>query len=183
MGIDIKYEQLSQEIKDEIGKYHEKLVMGGSTASMEDSMNKWFETSFDQWMNARFASSEKNIRRHPRIDVELPIKVVDTLIEPVEGADPDLDLVGTIINISRGGLYFRSNRTFEPSSIVKVLIDMVKIDKELDQIEAVAMVVRCDEIDSGIFGIGLMFSSIYNEHKQTLDLFVFRNLAYFMNKQ
>ena len=42
------------------------------------------------------------------------------------------------------------------------------------------MVVRCDPVENDHFGIGLMFSSVYDEDKMTLDLFIFKNLAYFM---
>jgi hypothetical protein len=182
MSVKIKYEQLSTEIREEIEKYHEKLVMSGLTESIEESMKKWFETTFDQWINHRFAEAEKNIRRHHRIDIEIPIRVVDTLIEPAESEDPDLDLMGTVINISRGGLFFKSAKIYELSSIVQVIIDMSKIDPDLGQISAIAMVVRCEQIETGVYGIGLMFSSIYDEHRQTFDLFIFKNLAYFLYK-
>ncbi|HEY1406045.1 MAG TPA: PilZ domain-containing protein [Spirochaetota bacterium] len=182
MGIEIKYEQLSHEIKDEIERFHKKATANGTVQSIEESMRAWFESSFDQWMTARFAPDEKNSRRHYRIDIELPIKVVDTLIEANEGSDPEFDFVGTILNISRGGLFFRSKKRFELSSIVRVLVDMSSIDPELSQIEAVAMVVRSIEMEDGGYGVGLMFSSIYDEARQTLDLFVFKNLAYFLYK-
>ena len=182
MGIEIKYEQLSQEIKIEIERFHEKYLAAGNDGSIEESMGIWFDQNFEQWISARFASDETQSRKHYRIDIEIPIKVIDTLIEPDEGGDPDIDLVGTIINISKGGLFFRSKKSFEASSIVKVLVDMSTIDPELSQIEAVAMVVRSVIMESGEYGIGLMFSSVYDEHKQTLDLFVFKNLAYFLYK-
>ncbi|MGL4369588.1 MAG: PilZ domain-containing protein [Spirochaetota bacterium] len=181
MNVSIKYEQLSGEIKQEINHFHEKQVVGGFPRSIEDSMKKWFETCFDSWIEARFAPKDIK-RRHHRIDVELPIHVVDTLVESDGSDDADIDYVGTIINISRGGLFFKSKKSFELSSIIKVMINMGKIDPELGQLEAIAMVVRCDSLENNEFGIGLMFSSIYEEHKETLDLFILKSLAYFMYK-
>jgi len=179
MNVAIKYEQLSGEIKDEINRFHEKQVIGGFPRSIEDSMRRWFETNFDAWIETRFAAKDIK-RRHHRIDVELPLRVVDTLIESDGNDDADIDYVGTIVNISRGGLFFKSKNSYELSSIIKVVVDMGKIDPELTPIEAIAMVVRCDSLDNNEYGIGVMFSSIYDEHKETLELFIFKSLAYFM---
>jgi len=182
MGIEIKYEQLSQEIRNEIDRFHQNSISDGEMISIEESMNRWFENNFELWIASRFASDEPHSRKNYRIDIELPIMVVDTLIEPDDSSDPELDFVGTMMNISKGGLFFRSKKRFEISSIVKVLIDMSKTDPELSQIEAVAMVVRAIELQNGEYGIGLMFSSVYDEHKQTLNMFMFKNLAYFLYK-
>ena len=179
MDVAIKYEQLSGEIKDEINRFHEKQVLGGFPRPIEDSMRQWFEQHFDSWIETRFASNDIKRRFH-RIDVELPVKVVDTLIESGGEEADGLDFFGTLINISRGGLFFRSKKSFELSSIIKVVIDMSSVDPSLATIEAIAMVLRCDPFSDGEFGVGLMFSSIYDDSKQTLDLFIFKNLAYFI---
>ena len=179
MNVSIKYEQLSGEIKEEISRFHERKMTEGGRHTIEDSMRSWFETCFDSWIETRFAPGDFKRKFH-RVDVELPIHVVDTLIESEAGDDGDIDLLGTIVNISRGGLFFRSRRSFELSSIIKVVIDLSCVDPELSRIEALAMVVRCDSVDDGHFGIGLMFSSVYDDDKMTLDLFIFKNLAYFM---
>lgn len=181
MPINIKYEQLSSEVKEEVERYHEKLVASGASTSIEDSMNKWFETSFDGWINNRFASSEKNVRKFQRIDVELPIMVVDTLVESGPDGDPELDIVGNIVNISRGGLFFKSNRPFEVSSIVKVVINMKGTDLSVSEVEALAMVMRCEDSGASEWGVGLMFSTIYDDQQKSLDTFIFKNLAFFLN--
>ena len=179
MNVSIKYEQLCGEIKEEISRFHERRKADGENHTVEDSMRTWFETCFDSWIETRFAPSDFKRKFH-RVDVELPIRVVDTLIETEGGEDDDIDFIGTIVNISKGGLFFKSRRSFELSSIIKVVIDLSCVDPELSQIEALAMVVRCDPVENDHFGIGLMFSSVYDEDKMTLDLFIFKNLAYFM---
>jgi hypothetical protein len=179
MNVAIKYEQLSGEIKDEVNRFHEKQVLGGFPRSMEESMRRWFETSFEAWIEKRFAPSDIKRRFH-RVDIELPVQVVDTLIESGGEDDDGLNFFGTLINISKGGLFFRSPRSFELSSIIKVVIDMSAVDPALSTIEAIAMVLRCDVLSENEFGIGLMFSSIYDDSRETLDLFIFKNLAYFM---
>jgi hypothetical protein len=179
MNVSIKYEQLSGEIKDEITRFHEKQNAAGKRWSIEESMRTWFESNFDSWIETRFAPSDIKRRFH-RVDIELPIRVVDMLIESDGDDDSDMDFLGTIVNISKGGLFFKSKRSFELSSIIKVVIDLSCVDPDLSQIEALAMVVRCDSLEGGAFGIGLMFSSVYDDDKVTLDLFIFKNLAYFM---
>jgi hypothetical protein len=47
-------------------------------------------------------------------------------------------------------------------------------------IEALAMVLRVDRLPDDSYGVGVIFSSIYDEHKQKLDVFVFKNLAYYI---
>jgi c-di-GMP-binding flagellar brake protein YcgR len=92
-----------------------------------------------------------------------------------------MDLLGTIVNISRGGLFFKSKKYIEGSSIIKVNIDLSAIDKNLNDVEALAMVLRCEKIENNEYGVGLVFSSIYNEHKENLDMFIFRNVVHHIN--
>jgi len=175
----IKYEKLSTEIKYEIERLHEKLLDDDNSITIEESMNEWFNTKFDQWLNKRFIHEDNNgnKRKFFRLDVEIPINILDTLLESPEGDPEAIELVGNIVNISRGGLYFKYNRPIEISSIIKVMIDLTGIDKSLENIEALAMVIRCDEMD-GDYGIGVMFSSIYESDQKSLDVFILKSLAY-----
>ena len=59
-----------------------------------------------------------------------------------------------------------------------IKIDLSNIDKELKDIEALAMVVRSNKLEDNKYGIGVMFSSIYNDNKRCLDLFIFKNVAH-----
>jgi hypothetical protein len=175
----IKYEKLSKEIKNEIESFFEKKKQSEKDISIEDAMEIWFNESFEDWIKNKYAgSSEAEKRRNCRIDIEIRVKIIDTLIESSKGDAEDIGIIGTIINISRGGLFFKSEKHIEPSSIVMTKIDLSEVDSELGNIEALAMVMRSQKINDREYGIGLMFSSIYNEHKENLDLFVFRNLAY-----
>ena len=88
--------------------------------------------------------------------------------------------MGTVVNISRGGLYFRSIKPIGESNVIKVIIDMSEAEDDMPQIEAIAMVIRCEHLESDEFGIGLMFSSIYQDDRETLNMFIFKNLSYYL---
>jgi hypothetical protein len=47
-------------------------------------------------------------------------------------------------------------------------------------VEALAMVIRTDKINGDEYGIGIMFSSIYGQNKERLDLFILKNLSYYI---
>ena len=175
----IKYEKLSKDIRQEIELYFEKKKKNDKEITIEDAMVKWFSESFEDWIKSKYAGKkEEEYRKNYRIDIEIPVKIIDTIIESSRGDAEEIGIVGTIINISRGGLFFKSEKHIEPSSIVMTKIDLSVLDSELRNIEALAMVMRSSKINDREFGIGLMFSSIYDEHKENLDLFVFKNIAY-----
>jgi hypothetical protein len=84
-----------------------------------------------------------------------------------------MDYVGTIVNISRGGFYFRSREVFNISSIIKVIVDLSSIDKSLDNLEALAMVVRFDKSGTTPTGRGHVQQHIH-EDRQNLDFLYLR---------
>ena len=45
------------------------------------------------------------------------------------------------------------------------------------------MVMRVDKINTKSYGVGVMFSSIYDEHREKLDLFILKNLAYYIHSK
>jgi hypothetical protein len=175
----IKYSELSPEIKKEI----EKMYLGEKEKDkdliIEDVMLRWFTEWFDDWMISRFQDGKnKNRRKYFRFDIEIPVRVIDTLIEHETDIPRDIEYVGTVVNISRGGMFFKSKDSFNISSIIKVRIDLSAIDKHLNSVEALAMVIRSDRTGPGEYNIGVMFSTIYNEGRESLDLFIFKNVAY-----
>jgi hypothetical protein len=177
----VKYESLSSEIRAEISRRHEERAKLNAALTLEDTMLDWFNEYFDPWLNRRFASDEdaENKRRHYRMDVEVPITVVDTLVASSHDDESAFQLVGNVINISKGGLYFKSVNPIELSSIIRVMINLGVVDRDLDDVAALAMVVRCDRLDES-FGVGVMFSSIYDMDKENLETFIFKNLAYYL---
>lgn len=177
----IKYEKLSSDIKDEINHYHTSLTSNETEPSFDESIAEWFEKKFDEWLIKKYSKNESPSRRkHFRLDVEVPIRIVDTLIESSSDDRHAMEFVGKIVNISRGGLYFKSSVPIEISSIIKVIIDFSGVDKELNGVEALAMVIRTDKINGDEYGIGIMFSSIYGQNKERLDLFILKNLSYYI---
>jgi len=178
--IQIKYEKLSSEIKDEISRYHDSCLIEGIERPFDESMRSWFDEKFDSWFLERFGDSDKSRKSH-RVDVELPVKIIDTLASTDDdSSDSAFDLMGTVVNISRGGLYFRSIKPIGESNVIKVIIDMSEAEDDMPQIEAIAMVIRCEHLESDEFGIGLMFSSIYQDDRETLNMFIFKNLSYYL---
>jgi len=168
----ISFEELSTEIKNEIEMYHAT----NECESIEAALEIWFQNEFEHWLQKRVGSQGN--RKYMRLEVELPVSVIDTVLESSEDDTEARDFIGKIVNISRGGLYFRSNSRIEISSIIKVKVDLNALEKDLNPIEALAMVVRVDALVDGKYGIGVMFSSIYEEEQKYLDLFIFKNLAY-----
>ncbi len=173
----IKLDKLKSEIQIELDNYHESLVKAGSTKSIDFSVGEWFDKEFENWFLSRFKENN-NSRNNIRVDVEIPVSVVETLIENDDDIqDSEIDMIGTIVNISKGGFFFKSSRPYPQSSIIKVNIDFSKIDDLLKDIEALAMVVRCERNSDNSYGIGVMFSSIYDESKDNLTLFIIEKLS------
>ncbi len=176
----IRYEKLSSEIKDAISTHHDQMKKSNNDADFDDAVTDWFENEFDKWILERFKKDNRgDFRKHYRLDVEIPIRVVETLIESSSEETPAIDYVGTIVNISRGGLYFMSYQPFEVSSIIRLVVDLSVVDSELSSVDALAMVVRVDKSAEG-YGIGVMFSSIYDENKKNLNIFILKNLSYYL---
>jgi hypothetical protein len=72
-----------------------------------------------------------------------------------------------------------SYQPFEVSSIIRLVVDLSVVDSELSSVDALAMVVRVDKSAEG-YGIGVMFSSIYDENKKNLNIFILKNLSYYL---
>ncbi len=119
-------------------------------------------------------------RKHFRLDIEVPVRIVETLIESSSDETEAFDFVGTLVNISKGGFYFKFSQPIEISSIIRVHIDLSMMDADLKDIKALAMVVRVDRLSDDTYGVGVMFSSIYDEHREKLEMFIFQNLAYYI---
>ncbi len=179
MKNNIKYEELSQSVKLEIQEYFDREKGENGALSMEEAMFHWFDKKFDKWIRKNYAkNNNEDKRKYFRLDIEIPVRIIRTLIESSKEETIALDFVGTIVNISRGGLYFKSKKHVEVSSIIMVKIDLSAVDKKLKDVEALAMVIRSDKINKNEYGIGLMFSSIYEDQMENLNLFIFRNIAH-----
>ncbi len=174
----ISFERLSGEIREEIQKFHEE--QAGSGTDLSQSMNLWFKRHFDGWLLEKYGMDVDNKRQHFRMDVEMPLKVVDTIIEASGDDEQANELVGNVLNISRGGLYFHSSVPLEISTIVRVQVDLSSIEKSMEEIQALAMVMRVDRLGEGDYGIGVMFSSIYDEDRSTLDVFLLKKLSNYL---
>lgn len=175
----IQYDKLSVEIKESIYRYWDAMKHEKPSLELDDAMEDWFAQEFDTFIISKYTDGG-NIRKHFRLDVEIPIRVVDLLIESSKDEAAAMELIGTIMNISKGGLYFISDIQMELSSIIRVVIDLRAVDNELAEIEALAMIVRRDKQTDGRYGLGVMFSSIYDNGKRNLNIFILKNLSYYL---
>ncbi len=177
----INYHDLNDEIKREIDHIVEKSKKEGVELDFKTAALEWFDTSFDEWIQKKYSSGRKNERKHFRMDIEIPVRIIERLVDSDGNESEEIDFVGKIVNISRGGFYFYSLEHINPSSIIRVVIDLSTIDKDLSEIEALAMVVRSEKLNGQGFGVGVMFSTIYDESKKNLDVFIFKNVAYHLS--
>ncbi len=112
MKYNIKYEELSQNIKSEINKYYKNKKKKNGGLTIEEAMFQWFDNDFDKWIGKNYVKGlEKDKRKYFRLDIEIPVRITKTLIESSREEVDALELAGTIKNISRGGLYFKSKKS------------------------------------------------------------------------
>ena len=172
----IEFVELSNEIKKQIKLYYDEKYEN-SEVPFEDVMEIWFKEKFDSWVMENYCqNSELTDRKHFRLDVEIPIHIVDIIVESEDNSYITENFIGEIVNISRGGLYFKSDREIPVSTILKVVVDLESKLQGFLNIEALTMVVRVDELEDS-FGIALMFSSIYEAHKENLDVYLIKYLS------
>jgi hypothetical protein len=175
----IKYEKLSDELKKEIQSFHSVKSAINSEITIEESLSIWFDEEFDGWIWNKFNPLKAyNDRKHFRIEVEVPVRIIETIVESSNDDILAHDFIGNVLNISRGGLYFKYPKEITISTIIKVIIDLPSIDSGQSRIEALAMVLRADKLESGEYGIGIMFSTFYDQQKDNLDIFILKNFAY-----
>jgi hypothetical protein len=199
----IKYEDLYQPIKDEINKYYSGKKASNPKLKLEDAMEQWFSNEFEDWMdehatksdrrykkerrnqklsveeNRRSEARRKAIRRkNIRFNIELPVKIAETIQKA--SSDPSIisEHMGTSTNISDGGLYFISKVPLDVSSVIRVILDFSKLGKDFENIAANAMVVRVVKLLDGRYGISMMFSKVDEKKKANLNSQIFKSLAF-----
>jgi hypothetical protein len=179
MSTKIKYEELTMSMKGEIEKFFNSEKESNKELRFEDAMEIWFESEFEQWVIDRTKGPLRERRKNFRFDIELPVKIVETVNEKSKSNKADsLKQVGDIVNMSKSGLYFKSKKPLKVSSVVKILIDFSKIDKELDSVDALAMVVRVDKLGNGEYANSVMFSKINDNAKKNMNYYIFKSMAF-----
>lgn len=176
----IGYTELSNEIKKEFNNYLIKNKYSINDIDCDEILSKWFEEEFEIWYLKNYENNSK--RKNIRIDIDIPVTVIDTLVDNQADQEIESMIFGEMLNLSRGGLYCTSKAPIKKGSIIKVKIDVSKTDPDINEIEALAMVVRVDDLEKDIFGIGLMFSSVYENEKNELDTFIFKRIVDKMNE-
>ena len=198
-----KYEDLYQPIKDEIKKYYEKKKISNKKLQLEDAMEQWFCDKFEDWMDDHATKSDRRYkndrrskslsvaenkrmesrrraqrRKNLRFNIELPVKIAETIQEAASDASTIRDYMGKSENISDGGLYFKSKVPLKVSSVIQVILDFSKIGKDFENIVANAMVVRSSKLPNGEYGISMMFSKVDEQDKVNLNYQIFKSLAF-----
>ena len=199
-----KYENLYQPIKDEIKKYYENKKASNKKLQLEDAMKQWFCDKFEDWMDDHVTKSDRRYkterrnkslsvaenrrmearrkaqrRKNLRFNIELPVKLAETIRKAASDASTIRDCMGSSENISDGGLYFKSKVPLKVSSVIKVILDFSKIGKGFENIIiANAMVVRTSKLPNGEYGISIMFSKVDEQDKSNLNYQIFKSLAF-----
>ncbi len=174
----IKYEDLNREIQAEFHKYLEESNCSINDIDIDTELFKWFDEKFEQWFKHKYGEN-KSKRSYNRVDVEIPVQVMDTIVDynDFDEAEVENEIIGQLINISRGGMYYQSIIPMEKSSIIKIKINFSELQEGADDVEALAMVMRVDKLEDNEYGIGLMFSTIYDKDKKELYMFIFKHLV------
>ena len=106
-------------------------------------------------------SSGKERRIHPRIDKQLPIKVV------ANGYDFATDTQ----NLSCLGTYCRITKYIPPFTRVRIKLEL-PLKKEKTPVECDGVVVRSDDDSDGGFNVAIFFNRIKEQSRQKLAEYV-----------
>lgn len=203
MGKIIKYEDLFEPIKKAVNGYFKAKSAAEKNLDFEHAMLQWFTEEFDAWMDLHAAKSDRradkdrrkgssNIgkdrrkesrrsvqrRKNTRFNIELPVKLAETVQEATRESEKIEEIMGTSENIRGGGLYYISGEPMKPSSVIRVVLDFSKIDPASGSITASAMVVRSEKLRNGGYGVSLMFSKVDEKEKPDLNHMIFKSLAF-----
>ncbi len=178
----ISYESLNTKLQKEISRYHDEKVKNGFARNLETSTKEWFHERFENWLkDNKYVEVDTN-RKNMRINVELPVTIAETLIDSTHASKQDEQLLGMVTNISRGGIFFTSDKKYEVSSVLKLRINFSQIDSDYPEVDALALVVRCEPVSDQAYGIGVAFSSLYDDNSETISMFIFKQMiAYIAN--
>ena len=111
-------------------------------------------------------SSGRERRIHPRIDLQLPIKV----------AAHDYDFATDTQNLSCLGTYCRITKYIPPFTRVKIKLNL-PTKRLKTPVECEGVVVRTDDESSGGFNVAIFFNRIKEQSRQKLSEYVSSNLT------
>lgn len=177
---EFNYSDLSSSIKEEFNNYISEKGYSINDIDIDSELDKWFEQEFEDWYLKKYENDNK--RKNIRINIDLPVIVSDTLIDSETDEEIESEIFGEMLNLSRRGLYFRSSVPVKKSSIIKVKLTLDEEHYSEDVVEALAMVVRIDNLDNGEYGLGLMFSTVYDGNQNKINTFVFKRLINKLNE-
>lgn len=109
--------------------------------------------------------SGKERRKHPRIEKQLPIKVVAN----------GYDFATTTQNLSCVGAYCRINKYVPPFTRVMIKLSLpIKTQRgsRSSMVECKGVLVRTDDEDNGGFNIAIFFNDIREEQKKKIAAYV-----------
>jgi hypothetical protein len=197
MCLNITYTELSKPIKDQVLNYFDLIRNDNPRQKLSDSIDNWFTEHFDEWMlrqarirnfdrrknngqnGAAHADLRSDRRRHnDRFDIEIPVKSVETLYDSTFDDKIVEKSIKSILDMNLGRLYFKWDSPLKASSMVNLSIDFSNIDRELKNLNAIAMVIRSDKLSDGKYRILVIFSNITDGKKINLSFHIFKNLVY-----
>ena len=81
-------------------------------------------------------------RVYARFNMQLPVWF--NRFKP--GHDSDFDIEGVTINISAGGIFFKTDRSFQPGITIELMLELSENDED---IQCLARIIRCDLNEQG----------------------------------
>ena len=102
MKDNIKYEELSHQLRAEIEKYYNVEKKKDSQLKIEDAMFRWFDEYFDKWVLDNYGDNQANKRKYYR-------KPMRTAVEYGNKGNSYKDLLQ---NMSFGGVFIETRMPF-----------------------------------------------------------------------
>lgn len=160
-------------MREEITKYIDKRRAQGKELTQREGIIKWLDLYYEDWIGKQLGiekdsdKADENRRRARRIPIELSA-YYRVLWSPEVGiveSDP-ISESGEVKNISSGGLYIVTGRSYPISTLLELQFELPTIP---DSISAFAMVVWSHNHGKGRHGLGLHFSHIETTDSDALN--------------
>lgn len=156
-------------MREAIEDYVAKKAAQGKILTEREAVIKWLDRYYESWITTQMGlvspseqSGGAERRRHARLPIEISayyrVLWVPQAEKPAENAPAE---VAKVVNVSAGGLYIVTGRSYPLSTLVEIQFELPTI---ADSISAFAMVVWCKDHGHGRFGHGLQFSHIETVH-------------------
>lgn len=151
--------------KRQIGGKPIEAVVYANTA--EEALKKINELGYNPESLEKLNIPDRRV--YARVNIELPVWF--NQFKP--GCESEFDIQGRTINISIGGIFFKTDRSFQPGITIELMLELSGNDED---IQCLARVVRC-ELDEQEKPCKLAVSFLDLSHPERNRLSEFMNKA------